>query len=92
MNMFSVLASVLLTANFTAYPGFGDRGITTPRKAERDARVEATIDRGPIVELIVRCPSGTAIISYSKVERLFCGPKQSCGRQIGRVLSQACGH
>ena len=89
--MFSVLASVLLTANFTAYPGFGDRGITTPRKAERDARVDATIDRGPIVELIVRCPSGTTIISYSKVERLYCSPKHSCDRQIGHVVSEACG-
>jgi hypothetical protein len=89
--MFSVFIAALLTANFTAYPGFGDRGIATPRKAEQSGRVEATIDRGPIVELIVRCQSGTAIISYSKVERLFCSPKHSCNRQIGRVMTEACG-
>ena len=88
--MFSVFSLALLTADFTAYPSFGDRGIATPRKAERNARIEATIDRGPIVELIVRCPSGTAIISYSKVEKLYCSPKKSCTRQIGRVISDAC--
>jgi hypothetical protein len=89
--MFSVIAVTFLAANFTAYPSFGDKGIATPRKAERNARVEATIDRGPIVELIVRCPSGTAIISYSKVEKLYCGPKHTCNRQITRVVNDACG-
>ncbi len=88
--MYSVLALAFLTANFTAYPGFGDRGIATPRKAERDARVEATTDKGPIVELIIRCPQGTAIISYSKLERLYCGPKSTCNRQIGYVADHAC--
>jgi hypothetical protein len=89
--MFSVLTLTLLTANFTAYPAFGDRGIAVPRKAERSGRVEVTVDRGPIVELIVRCPSGTAIISYSKIERLYCGPKHRCNRQINRVVTEACG-
>jgi hypothetical protein len=90
--MFGVFSLTLLTANFTAYPSFGDKGIATPRKAERNARIEATVDRGPIVELIVRCPSGTAIISYSKIEKLFCGPTHSCSTQMNRVVSQACGH
>lgn len=89
--MYSVFAMAFLTANFTAYPGFGDRGVTAPKKAERTGRVEAATDRGPIVELIVRCPSGTAIISYSKVERLYCGPKHGCSHQIAPVMSQACG-
>ena len=88
--MYSVFAVAFLTANFTAYPGFGDRGITTPRKAERGPRVEATTDKRPIVELIVRCPQGTAIISYSKLERLYCGPKSKCHRQIGHVVDNAC--
>ena len=88
--MFSIVSVTLLAANFTAYPSFGDRGIATPRKAERNARIEATTDRGPIVELIVRCPTGTAIISYSKVERLYCGPTHVCNRQINRAVSDAC--
>jgi hypothetical protein len=90
--MFGVFSLTLLTANFTAYPSFGDKGIATPRKAERNARIEATVDRGPIVELIVRCPSGTAIISYSKIEKQFCGPTHACSTQMSRVVSQACGH
>jgi hypothetical protein len=89
--MFSVFAATFLTASITAYPGFGDRGIVTPRKAQTVPRIEATVDRGPIVEMIVRCPRGTAIVSYSKIERLYCGPKQACTRSIDRVVSAACG-
>ena len=89
--MSSVFAVAFLTANFTAYPSFGDRGIATPRNAERNQRVEATIDKGPIVEMIVRCGAGTAIVSYSKVEHLFCGPKHGCHRQLGHVIANACG-
>lgn len=90
--MFSVFAIALVTANFTAYPGYGDRGLATPKKAERHPQVETTTDKGPIVELIIRCPQGTAIISYSKLERLYCGPKTKCDRQIGQVVSNVCRH
>ena len=89
--MFSVFIVPLLTANFTAYPAFGDRGTATPRKVERNPQIEATTDRGPIVELIVRCQNGTAIISYSKIERLYCSPKAVCTKQLGRTVDQACG-
>ena len=89
--MYSVFGMAFLAANFTAYPGFGDKGIATPRKVERDRRVEATTDKGPIVEMIVRCDRGTAIISYSKVEHLFCGPRRGCHRDMGHVIANACG-
>ena len=32
----------------------------------KNVLVEAYTDLGPIVEMIVKCPSGTGIISYSK--------------------------
>jgi hypothetical protein len=89
--MFSVFAVAFLATNFTAYPGFGDKGLATPRKAEAYPHVEATLDKGPIVELIVRCGNGTAIVSYSKVEHIYCGPKQGCHRQLSRVVASACG-
>lgn len=89
--MSSVAVLTLVAANFTAYPDFGDKGIATPRGVERNLRIEATIDRGPIAELIVRCPKGTAIISYSKVERLFCSPRHVCDRDLGRVVAKSCG-
>ena len=56
-----------------------------------DARIEATTDRGPIIELIVRCPKGTAIISYSKMERLFCDPRLVCGADKDAVIRRSCG-
>ena len=56
-----------------------------------NARIEAVIDRGPIQELIVKCGSGTAILSYSKVEKLFCDPKLACHRNLGVVVARTCG-
>ena len=88
--MSSVLAP-LLAASITAYPGFGDRGIVTPRAAQSQPRIEATVNHGPIVELIVKCPSGTAIITYSKIERLYCSPMHQCVRGIGLAVRNACG-
>lgn len=53
--------------------------------------IETVTDKGPILEMIVRCKAGTAIISYSKIERLFCDPRLSCGRDPGVVARRACG-
>ena len=35
-------------------------------------RIEAMTDRGPIVEIIVQCPAGTGIMTYSRMEKRFC--------------------
>lgn len=78
MQLAAVLA--VTAATFTIYPGV---------KAQNPA-IEAMIDRGPIVELIVRCPSGTAIISYSKMERRYCGPDLVCDRSMATVVRRAC--
>ena len=61
-----------------------------PRAAVGTAVVEAVVDRGPIQELIVRCPAGKAILSYSKVERLFCGRGAGCGRDLPTVVQRVC--
>lgn len=55
------------------------------------ARVEAIVDRGPIQELIIKCGSGTAIISYSKVDRKFCTPLLKCDPSLRVVLARTCG-
>lgn len=65
---------------FSDYPGFVDP----------EAIVEARIDRGPIVELIVKCGEGAAIISYSKIERVFCTPQLVCGPGLKRAISATC--
>jgi hypothetical protein len=90
-TVYSVVAFGLILANFTGYPAYGDRGAVMPRRIEALPRVEATTDRGPIVEIIVRCASGTAIISYSKVERLYCSPKLKCDGSIAVTISRTCG-
>ena len=72
--------SILAAAGFTDYPGF----------VSPTARIEAIVDRGPIQELIVKCPHGTAIISYSKVEKLFCGPTGGCSGQLPAIVQRAC--
>lgn len=74
-------AALVFTGTFTIY--------TVPRSAP--PRIEAMTDRGPIVEMIVGCQNGTAIITYSKLEKLYCGPKRGCDRSQTRVIRDACG-
>ncbi len=54
-------------------------------------RVEAITDRGPILEMIVHCRrGGTGIISYSKLERLYCGPRGRCSGDREAVIGRLC--
>lgn len=75
------LAALLLAATFITYLG--------PNVPDR--RIEAIVDRGPIIELIIRCSVGTAIITYSKPEALYCGPSGACGGNRDQVIRRACG-
>lgn len=72
--------AVALASTFTIYPG----------PNYKPAEVEAITDRGPILEMIVRCPVGTAIITYSKMEKLYCQPNLRCGSDIGAVIRKSC--
>ncbi len=76
----TAVGGVVLAATFTLYPG----------KNTPDARIEAITDRGPIKEMIVRCPVGTAIITYSPVERLFCTPQMHCTADMNSVIARTC--
>ena len=87
----TVLAASLIAASFATYPSLGDRGITVPRAAGAHPRVEMTVDKGLIVEIVVRCSRGSAIISYSKVERLYCSPRHTCAKSLAAVVRQSCG-
>lgn len=79
MNILLVAAAAAGT--FTDYPGFLD-----PR-----ARVEAIMDRGPINELIIKCSEGSGILSYSKVERLYCTPVRGCTPNLKIAIARTCG-
>jgi hypothetical protein len=77
------LAAVALTmtAIYSDYPAF----------LKRTGVVEAYTDKGPIVELIVRCPVGTGIMSYSKIERLYCSSKHKCTPKLQVAVANTCG-
>ncbi len=69
-----------LAAIYSDYPAFLKRG----------GVVEAYTDRGPIVELIVRCPAGTGIVSYSKLEKLYCSSKLDCFSGLKAAVARTC--
>ncbi len=89
--MHTTAAIAALAAGFVTYPSAGDRIVTLPKNAESGPRIEVTTDKGPILELVIRCRRGTAIISYSKIERLFCSPRLKCARDLQEVAAQTCG-
>lgn len=81
--MLLTLVATAATGAFTFYPGFTDQQSTM--------RIEAYTDRGPIYELIVKCPNGTGVMSYAKGDRLYCVPDGTCLRSLQRAMSRTCG-
>ncbi|MEQ1671696.1 MAG: hypothetical protein ABL893_12610 [Hyphomicrobium sp.] len=73
-------AGLALTAIYSDYPAF----------LKRNGVIEAYTDRGPIVEMIVRCPAGTGIMSYSKLERVYCSSKFKCTAKLQSAVSDTC--
>ena len=57
---------------------------------KENAVVEAATDKGLMVELIVRCPAGVGIVTYSKVERLYCGPDHQCVGSLSNAVNRLC--
>jgi hypothetical protein len=73
--------------NFIEYPSFNARPMVN---ADR-ARVEAVTDLGPVQELIVKCPTtGTAIVSYSKIDKMFCGAGNQCSVSLPIMVRKVC--
>ena len=63
---------------------------------DRNAIVEMTTDKGLIVEIVVRCRRkangqvSPGIMTYSKVERLYCSSKNRCTRSADRAFEDTC--
>ncbi len=80
----TVLAAAIST--FSAYPGFLDHR----------AVVEMTTDKGLVVEIVLRCgiaddgSISPGIMSYSKVEKLFCSSKHQCFGDVKKAISDTC--
>ena len=73
-------------AGFRVYPGFLDPY----------AKVEMVHDKGLVMEIVVRCRRkadgqiSPGILSYSKVERLYCSSKGRCGRSPLAAARHTC--
>lgn len=74
-------AGLAMVAIYSDYPAF----------LKKAGVIEAYTDRGPIVEMIVRCPVGTGIMSYSKIERLYCSSKHKCTSKLQTAVANTCG-
>ena len=83
----SYAAQTARAANFSLYPGFTDR----------DAFVEMTTDKGLIVEIVLRCERKgnkvkAGIMTFSKVDRMFCSSKMRCSRDADLAADDTCGY
>jgi len=81
-------ATLANAADFRQYPGFKDK----------DSFIEMTNDKGLIVEITLRCgkrENGTVragIMTYSKMERLYCSSQNRCYRDALKAADQTCGY
>ncbi len=79
--MSKILVAAAVSGNFTLYPGF----------LEPFRNVEAIVDRGLILEVVIRCDAtATGILSFSKPERLYCSSKNRCYRELAPAMADTC--
>ena len=78
--MLSAFVVSAVSATFSIYPGF----------VEPKSPLEMVRDLGPVLEITVKCPLGTGILSYSKIERLFCSPDLTCYGDINQAIRKTC--
>ncbi len=81
-------ATFASAADFRQYPGFNNK----------DSFIEMTHDMGLIVEITLRCGKRAngkvkaGIMTYSKVERLYCSSRNRCYRDALKAADQTCGY
>jgi hypothetical protein len=75
-----LLLAATVAAGFSNYPSF----------VEPNQRIEALIDKGPIIEAIVRCETGTGIIAISKYEGFFCTADFTCFKTLKPAIARTC--
>jgi hypothetical protein len=81
------LSIATVSTGFVEYPGINAR----PALDVGRAKVEAVTDLGPIQELIVKCAgNGTAIVSYSKIDKVFCGSRNQCDTSLPAMVRKVC--
>lgn len=86
-----LLATLVLAAVTGAQSLPAGKTINVPNAAAAAPFVEETIDRGDTVDLVVRCPKGTATVSYSKSRRQFCARDLTCATTLAEAAARSCG-
>lgn len=82
----ALLVIAASTSNFITYPGFN----------RPENIIEMTTDKGLILEIVLRCgrnPDGqisSGIMSYSKVEKLYCSSKNNCFKNPRPAVAETC--
>ncbi|MFM1814618.1 MAG: hypothetical protein RLZ98_1313 [Pseudomonadota bacterium] len=79
-------ASIEPSAAGEARPGFR----TYPAFPNGGAVVEMVHDKGLMLELIVKCSRGVAIVTFSKTEGLYCDPQHHCSSNLRGTIGRAC--
>ena len=84
---FFIAATTIEASNFNHYPGF----------LNRDSFIEMTSDKGLIVEFVLRCSREgnkvkAGIMTFSKVDRMYCSSKMRCTRDIIEAVDDTCGY
>ncbi len=82
----SVLAAAILSATATTSVFSDYSGFANPQTV-----VETYTDKGPLIELIVKCPGGAGIMSYWKIEHLYCSSKHNCFSSLKTAVQDTCG-
>lgn len=78
MRLMTLLA--VAAVSFSDYPG----------ALSRKSPVEAVIDRGLVVEIVVRCGAGAGILTYSKADRRFCDSSLRCHSGLKAAREATC--
>ena len=83
----TLFIAAAIASNFITYPGFNNpAGI-----------IEMTTDKGLILEIVLRCSRkengqiSSGIMSYSKVEKLYCSSRNRCYRDAKKAAEETCG-
>ena len=67
-------------SQLTIYPAF--RGVGN--------RIEAIIDKGLMLEYIIGCSGTAGIVTFSKIEGLYCTPDHRCSAQLRLAVLRLC--
>lgn len=82
-----ILIAAAATSSFITYPGFNH-----PANI-----IEMTTDKGLILEIVLRCGRNSngqissGIMSYSKIERLYCSSRNNCYTNAKKAVEETCG-